>query len=105
CPRSRPPAWKYSSRTSTFCLSCSIFAALRPAGPAPMMIVSNMVVISFHQMWQFCLLSDTHAFIHWCQTCSLILFVIDGDAALGTVAYVAVEASRFAVLFMFYECS
>src|SRR5699024_8146791 len=70
-----------------------------------MMIVSNMVVISFHQMWQFCLLSDTHAFFHRCQACSLVLFVTEGDASLGTVPDVAVEASRFAVLLMVSECS
>src|SRR5699024_8018525 len=89
----------------TFLLSCSIFAALSPAGPAPMMIVSNMAVSSCHQVWEFCLLFDTHAFFHWCQACSLVLFSADGDATLGTVADVAVEASRFAVLFMGSECS
>src|SRR5699024_2534302 len=104
CPRSLPPAWKYSSRTSTFCLCCSILAALRPAGPAPMIIVSNMRLIPFHQMGEFLLLFDIHVFFNRCEARPLILFSIYSDAALRTVADVAVYASWFPILLMFSEC-
>src|SRR5699024_5168641 len=78
---------------------------LRPADTATMIIVSHMAVISFHQLWQVYMLCKTHAYLHWYQVCCLILFYPDGDATLGTVADVAVVASRFAVLFMGSECS
>src|SRR5699024_11749431 len=69
-----------------------------------MIIVSNMRLIPFHQMGEFLLLFDIHVFFNRCEARPLILFSIYSDAALRTVADVAVYASWFPIPLMSSEC-